>query len=373
VRIRTASLLALAAALIVAAPASATTADEAIAFLNQQRAANAIPASVALDAYRTTGCKNHNHYMALNGIGHGEDAGNPGYTTEGADYTNSGEVVAQGAVGWTAGSNPWDTAPLHQTLIFDPQVNSAGYDESEGFACMRFGFDFTSPPAPAFYAYTGDLGRTEVPPTVTVQGEGPYAPQEAVGIRQGVPTGPNILFFIQGFGSSNHAVPGSFSITGPDGPVDARMVDSSTPPPAGQTYRAFDSGGDLIPVEPLEPFADYNVAITWENDSGQQMPQTLSFKTGGFLRGLKLSLARKLSRSRKAKLTVPFEAVGQRATVRITGGKAASTKHLVLKRKQSIKVPKARKGGKVTVKVSVRTFTNATTRFTVTPAKRTYR
>jgi hypothetical protein len=298
VRIRTASLLALAAALIVAAPASATTADEAIAFLNQQRAANAIPASVALDAYRTTGCKNHNHYMALNGIGHGEDAGNPGYTTEGADYTNSGEVVAQGAVGWTAGSNPWDTAPLHQTLIFDPQVNSAGYDESEGFACMRFGFDFTSPPAPAFYAYTGDLGRTEVPPTVTVQGEGPYAPQEAVGIRQGVPTGPNILFFIQGFGSSNHAVPGSFSITGPDGPVDARMVDSSTPPPAGQTYRAFDSGGDLIPVEPLEPFADYNVAITWENDSGQQMPQTLSFKTGGFLRGLKLSLARKLSRSR---------------------------------------------------------------------------
>jgi hypothetical protein len=368
VRIRSASLLAVSAALIGAAPASATTAGEAIGFLNQQRAANSLPANVALDAYRTTGCANHNRYMAQNGIGHGEDPSKPGYTPEGADYSNSGEVVAEGAVGWTAAANPWDTAPLHQTLIFDPKVNSAGYDEAEGFACMRFGFDFTTPPAPAFYAYTGNLGRTDVPPIVTVLGEGPYAPQEAVGIPQGRATGPNILFFSEGFGSTNHAVPGSFSITGPDGPVEARMVDSTTQGPGG-SGPVFDTGGDLIPVKPLVPLTNYDVAVTWESDTGQQMPQTLSFKTGGFLRALKLSLARKLSRGRKAKLTVPFEAVGQKATVKIS----ASRKTIVLKRKQSIKVPRAPRGGKVTVKVSVRSFTTADTKFTVTPATRTYR
>src|SRR4051794_13514223 len=136
--------------------------------------------------------------MEQNGLQHGEDIGKPGYTTEGADYTNSGEVLAQGLLsGWTTASNPWDTAPLHQTVLFDPRVSSAGYDEYKSFACMRFGFDFTPPAQATFYAYTGNLGRTGVPHRVTVGREGPYAPQEAVGIPQGVATGPNILFFIE--------------------------------------------------------------------------------------------------------------------------------------------------------------------------------
>ncbi len=104
-------------------------ASEAVQFLNQQRAANGIPANLTFDNYLTTGCKNHNAYMEQNGLRHGEDPSKPGYTPEGADYTNIGEVLAQGITGWTASTNPWDTAPLHQTILFDPQVNSAGYDE----------------------------------------------------------------------------------------------------------------------------------------------------------------------------------------------------------------------------------------------------
>lgn len=382
-RLRSATLLALAVAIGAATPAGATTAGQAVDFLNQQRTANGIPASVTVDDYRTTGCHNHNHYMAVNGIGHGEDPNNEGYTPEGADYTNSGEVVAEGGIRWSASTNPWDEAPLHQAILFDPRVGKTGYDESGGFACMRLEIVFSNPPTPTFFAYTGNLGPTDVPPREVVCCEGPYAPQEAVGINQGVPTGPNILFFTRGFGFNNHAA--SYSLTGPGGnPVEVKFVDSTTqPPPQGQGYKAFYTGGDMIPVQPLAAFTDYTATVTWHNDddnSAAEMPQTVSFKTGGFLRGLTLSLSKKLAKGRKAKLTAPGEAVGQRAKVKIgllkrgkTKAKTVSTKQITLKGSQKIKVPAAPKGGKAVVTVTVATFIQGDTRFTVTPATRSYR
>jgi hypothetical protein len=360
--------------LAAVAPASATTSEQAVGFLNQQRAANSIPGNVALDAYRTTGCHNHDAYMEQNGLGHTEDPGKPGYTPEGADYSNSGEVLAQGVVGFTATSNPWDDAPLHQTLLFDPQVNSAGYDDDGRFACMRFGFDFSQPPMPVLYAFTGDSGRTDVRPRVTVQGERPYAPQEAIGIRQGVPTGPNILFFAQGFGSSDRAVPGSVSMTGPSGPVDARLVDSTTQAPDG-SGPVLPSGGDLIPVKPLEPLANYSVSVTWEGGNGRQVPLTVSFKTAGRSMSLTLSLSKKLSRSRMATLTVPAAAVGQKARITFElvpfhrHPHVVTTKRLVLKRTQRIVVP----SGRTKVGVTVPGFASGDTRYTVKAATRTYR
>jgi hypothetical protein len=370
----------IAAALVAAAPAHATTSDEAVAFLNQQRQANAIPAGVTVDAYRTTGCHNHNRYMEQNGLGHMEDPSKPGYTPAGADYTNSGEVLAQGLTGWTAGSNPWDRAPLHQSLLFDPQVNSAGYDEYKSFACMRFGFNFTSPGQPTFYAYTGDLGRTGVPFRVVVAGEGPYAPQEAVGIPQGVPTGPNILFFTEGFGSSNHAVLFNLIAAGGHG-ADVKLVDATTPPPPkGNGYQAFTTGGDMIPVKPLLPATSYTANVIWRNDdNGQQTPQSVPFRTSGKLRSLTLSLSKNLSKSgRKATLKAPAEAVKQGASVRIQmakkgkSPKTVSTKTVVLKRSQTIKVPRPSKGGNAVVRVVLPPFATGDTRYDTPPASRTY-
>jgi hypothetical protein len=372
VRILIATLLALTAA----APASAATSSDIVGFLNQQRAANQIPASVAFDSYRTTGCRNHNHYMTLNGLRQGENVGDPGYTPEGADYSGSGEVLAQGGVGWSATSNPWDTAPLHQTLLFDPRVNTAGADESEGFSCVRLGFDFAQAPSPALYAFTGDAGRTDVPFSVTVRGEGPYAPQEQVGIRQGVATGPNILFFAQGFGSSDRAV--AYSLVGPAGPVEVKMVDSTTPAPGGGPS-PFSLGGDLIPVKPLEPLADYEAAVTWENDGGARLDQKVAFRTAGRLVQLKLSLGRKLSRSRRATLAAPAHAVGQPARVKIAvarRGKSSgtvSTRNITLKRKQTIRAPRPPAGGSVVITVTVATFVAGDAKYVVARTSRRYR
>jgi hypothetical protein len=358
------------AALLLAAPAGATTSQEAVNFLNQQRAANRIPSSVQIDQYRTTGCHNHNRYMEQNGLGHMEDPSKPGYTPEGADYTNSGEVLAQGGIGFTATSNPWDTAPIHQTILFDPQVSAAGYDEYKGFTCMRFGYDFSPVPMAEYYAFTSDTGRTGVSPTETVRGELPYAPQEAVGIPQGTATGPDIIFLTRGV-SSNHAVPGSASVTGPSGAVDVRMVDSTTsPPPKGNGQRFFATGGDLIPVKPLEPLTTYDVAVTWEDDNGARMPQALSFTTAGRSVTLTLSLSKKLSRKRRTTLAAPAAAVGQTATVTLErrSDHRTTTKQIVLRRSQAIAVPK----GRYAVTVTVPAFTAGDTRYTVKSAKRVY-
>ena len=376
-RLRAATLLAVAAAVGAAAPAGATTSQEAVDFLNQQRVANGIPGSAVFDAYRTKGCQNHNQYMVQNGnqLQHGETAGNPGYTPEGADYTNIGEVLAQGGIQWSASVNPWDEAPLHQAILFDPRVGKSGYDEAAGFACMRLEINFSNPPTPSFYAYTGNLGPQRVPPREVVCCEGPYAPQQAVGIDQGVPTGPNILFFTSGFGFNNHAA--SYSLTGPGGaPVDVRFVDSTTPPPPqGGGYKAFYTGGDMIPVQPLDPFTDYTATVTWANDDDSSVPnhpQVVKFKTDGLARGLTLTLSKKLGKGRKATLKAPGEAVGQKAKVKIQA-KAVSTKTITLKASQKIKVPKPRKHGRTVVTVTVKSFVLGDTRFTVTPAKRKYR
>jgi hypothetical protein len=383
VRLRSVTLLAVAAAVGAAVPAGATTSQEAVDFLNQQRGANGIPQSATFDEHKTTGCRNHNEYMAQNGLGHGEDPGKPGYTPEGADYNNSGEVAAQGGGGWSASTNPWDAAPLHQAILFDPRVGKSGYDESDkGFFCMRLELVFSNPPTPVFYAYTGNLGPQRVPPREVVCCEGPYAPQEAVGIDQGVPTGPNILFFSRGFGFNNHAA--SFSLTGPGGaPVEAKFVDSTTqPPPQGQGYKAFYTGGDLIPVQPLDPFTDYTATVVWANDDdpgAPQQTQVVPFKTDGFQRGLALVLSKKLARGRKATLTAPGEAAGQKAKVKIgllkKGKKKArtvSTKTITLKGSQKIKVPRAPRRGRAVVTVTLPSFVLGDTRFTVTPAKRKY-
>jgi hypothetical protein len=387
---RTRLPLAALACLLAAVPAaSAATSEEAVTFLNGQRAANEIPGTVAVDEYRTTGCRNHNHYMALNGgLQHGEEPGKPGYTDEGADYSNSGEVLAQGGPGWSQATNPWDAAPLHQTLLFDPRVAAAGSDSSdEGFECMRLGFDYSAPPMPVLYAYTGNKGRVDVPFRVVVQGEGPYAPQEAVGIEQGVPTGPNILFFENGFGDDRAL---SATLTGPDGVVDTRMVDSQTPGPGGRPP-VFQAGGDLIPVQPLEPSRSYQANVVWENAAGEQMTQVVDFKTAAGAK-LKLTLSRKLTRTRKTRLKAPAAAVGRSATLRMIVYRRVCSrpgtrdpglctqrprtvvrKTIKLRRSRALKVPRPPRHGSVLVKVGTASFTAGGVTYERAAVSRRYR
>ena len=58
--------------------------------------------------------------------------------------------------------------------------------------------------------------------------EAPYTPQQLAGIPADQPTGPNILLFTRGLRGSAPLGATSFSLTGPQGPVDARLVTEAT-------------------------------------------------------------------------------------------------------------------------------------------------
>ena len=257
----TAAAVAVAAILIcgASAPAPATaaiSADQAIAHLNAQRAANGIPGVVHAPAL-SDGCDKHNNYMAVNrlGLSHGEQPGRPGYTAEGAGIapgSGGSEVLSAAGQTWDdAWANPWSTAPIHLLLMFSPFVQQAGYADSHGAACMRL-TGFRSLPA-ASYSLPGN-GATGVASIQTTR-ELPYTPAQLAGVSAA--TGYNILLWRPG---ATYDI-AQATLTGPAGPVEVRAVDSRTSTPDGRGWRW--GGAVLVPVRPLDADASYAVDVTF--------------------------------------------------------------------------------------------------------------
>jgi hypothetical protein len=135
----------------------------------------------------------------------------------------------------------------------------------------------------------------------------------------------------------------------------------------------------MIPVDPLLPASSYTAKVLWHNDdSGENAPQSVTFTTAGQVRTLVLSLSKKLSKSRRATLSAPSKAIGQRASVRIQMAKkgkslkTVSSESLVLKRSQTIKVPRPSSGGRAVVRVTLPTFASGSTRYDTPAVSRTY-
>jgi hypothetical protein len=276
-----------AAMLLAPATAAAIAPAEAVRLLNLQRSANGLPGDLVEAPGLSDGCSKHANYVALNGgvLTHGEDPGKPGYTPEGDGQTlgSSGpEVLASGA-SWSETANPWLLAPIHLYLVFDPEVAIAGYSDDHGIGCMRVRGGRPPATAPELYSLPGS-GRTGVPMS-ELDHESPYAPQQLVGIPAGQVTGPNILLFTRGLRGSRPLAAAAYSLTGPQGPVDARLVIESTSNAVG-SGSWFRGGGVLIPVSPLAPFATYVARVTWHRDAEGGVPaadveQAVTFETAG--------------------------------------------------------------------------------------------
>jgi hypothetical protein len=278
--------LACAALLVVPAAASATTAPaDALRLLNAQRAANGIPGDIVEAPGLSDGCAKHGAYVALNGgaLVHGEDPSKPGYTPEGAGQTldSSAPEALSSTPTWTDTTNPWTLAPIDSYRLFDPEVAAAGYADDHGIACMRVRGGRAAATAPELYSVPGN-GRTAVAQS-EVNGGAPYAPQQLAGIPAGQATGPNILLFTRGLRGSVPLAASAFSLTGPAGPVDARLVTEATQNDVG-TGSWFRGGGVLIPVAPLAPYADYVARVMWHRDADASLPaadvqQVVAFET----------------------------------------------------------------------------------------------
>lgn len=210
-------------------PGRATSSARAIALLNQQRRLNGIPEGLAEDPTLSEGCREYDHYRALNPNDppHQEIPGHRGYTALGAGSYGFGysEVNAFDDE-WTNTTNSWDSAPIHQSLMFDPAVTTVGCAFAEGTACMRFA-GFVDPGGPAFFAFTSDAGPAAVGTSETAS-EWPYVPQQLVGVPAGKETGPNLLAFATGFGNAHVAL--ARLARSSDGALSkVRVVDETTP------------------------------------------------------------------------------------------------------------------------------------------------
>jgi hypothetical protein len=257
-------LISLTFSLLVPLQAQATTATEAVALLNAQRAANGLPAGVTLDqSLLRAECDLEDHEIATFGTG-----------------------------GWTASTSPWNEAPLHKALLYSPFVTAASYgiyshfwqggeiEETTPAQCMWFSWDREAASrlsTPRFYSFVGSSGPSAVP-LAERPDELPYSAQQAAGI-QAEETGPSLILYSLGLGPEPRITAASLTTTSGQ-PVEVRTIDDGAPY-EGQAD-LVSSAGILIPVKPLAGSTQYTASITWEGAEGRQATQTISFTTEAY-------------------------------------------------------------------------------------------
>lgn len=255
--------------IVLPSASAAITSTEAVSHLNAQRLANGIP-GVTESPTLSEGCRNHNAYMKLNnGMIHGENPGNPGYTESGAGKapgSGGSEVLSGGGEAWDdAWKNPWSTAPIHLLLMFQPSVTLAGQDDNGDYECMRMSSVYGQPkPAAPVYSLPGN-GAANVPSSYYAA-EYPYTPGELVGAEG--ETGYNVLLWRPG----SKVNVSSATLTGPAGAVDVRVVDNRTPTPRVELQGFVWEGGTwywpgavVIPVKPLQSEVNYSLTVVFDD------------------------------------------------------------------------------------------------------------
>lgn len=241
--------LALAFALSFTGEATATSPEAAIAFANQQRAAYGIPPLVLDQSLLKPECNPEDHEIA-----------SPFDT-------------------WTATSSPWDNAPWHEALLYDPEFVAAAYGEYQGFgeesgtwACMWFRREhraFLGQPISFFWSSEA-TGPAAVPPTISAA-ERPYTPAEQAKVPN--PTGPNIVV----------------DATVPDQTYLVEATSATVRTAAGEAlpvHLVSRLAGEAVVLvdKPVAPEADFQAAVQWEVQPLFQVPyeltQSFAFTTG---------------------------------------------------------------------------------------------
>ena len=165
-----------------------TTAQEAVAALNVQRAANGIPAGLVERPDYSLGCRMHMAYEGANGRStvtpHLEDPGRPGYTALGAQAAWS-SVLASPRSSWAAG-NPWENAPMH--LMRSPRRSRRRAGRRA--ACGPRPSSRAPPRCPRGCSRTP--GRRSHLPAHSAY-EWPFVPGDFVGLPMGAVTGPILV------------------------------------------------------------------------------------------------------------------------------------------------------------------------------------
>jgi hypothetical protein len=237
----------------------------AVSLLNQQRVANGLPAVSDHQEFATAWCPD-------------EDGGRSG--------GELGRDLSTVVSGWSATTSPWDNATLHQQDIYNPIYREAGDSDAQGESCLGVGTPAPEPATPTFAAFFSDEGPLAVPATETVEHEGPFAPQELVGVPQGRPTGGQVILYAEGMGPEVHAV--SWHLIEADGTAvsHVKLADDAAASAAG--YPGYLAGVGVVIPPRLKPRTEYDLNVVWEEPGGLTATQALSFRTGGYANRLQL-------------------------------------------------------------------------------------
>lgn len=202
--------------------AAAASPEEAIAYLNQQRAAYGIPPVTLDQSLLKPECNLGNH------------------------------EIASPITTWGPTTSPWPQAPYHEQILYDPTDVQGSYGEYPRFgseasssgpwSCMWFRHDYHG--APAFYWAAEASGPNAVPPEITAF-EAPSTPSRDLGLKD--PTGPNISLYATG---EDHRDAVSATVVGPSGqPIPIHLIDNF--------------GAMLVVDRPLAERTTYNASVVW--------------------------------------------------------------------------------------------------------------
>lgn len=240
---------------------------KAIAWLNQQRGANAIPSVTNVDqAFATAWCPD-----LANGPSGGET------------YRAMSPIA-----GWDATTSPWDGNQLSQYEIYDPLLTAAGDVYSgnppiSGDECLGIGAPEPEPSSPTFYAWVADDGPGEVPATGGGETVTPPSVQQVAGIPPQQTTGPQPILYALGlpgetlYNGSPHAVSATLTTVAGASVPNVRMVDSAAVTAYG--YPGYLQNGGVMVPPPLTPNTTYHGSVLWQAMNGSTYTQTFTFHT----------------------------------------------------------------------------------------------
>lgn len=348
----------------VAAPAHAGIApSEALTILNQWRAQTGIPAVQGMDADKNDGCAKHNHYMALNGLGHDEENGKPGYTAAG-DAAGNQSVLAMPE----GTPRVWEDSVYHRIGVLQPRLVRSGFWASEGFTCMWTLDEVRLTGVPSVKAYPWPPNGGTGVSTRFTSNESPNPYDVTPGVQQ---LGYLLSVNLDGpwFGNTTIVKVASASLATASGtPVQFTVADDQTPNggPSGSPIGPYlgDAFG-MFPHGELKPATTYNAhAQGTVTRQGTDYPFNLTwhFKTGSpGLTVLRLAKGKVDGDKVKFKLTASPSLVDRAARVTKTTKRPGQTKKvktstLRLKAAQTLSAKRPPKGGSVQFRVTTAPF-----------------
>ncbi|HEX7244076.1 MAG TPA: hypothetical protein VF245_00750 [Solirubrobacterales bacterium] len=242
-----ATLAAMPSSAFAATPRNARTPEQAIAYLNQQRASYGIPPVTLDQSLLKPECNLANHEIA-------------------ASFSPS-------EFPWGAYVSPWSNAPWHEQILFDPSDVAAAYGVYSHFGqeavlgargahwvCMWFSHDWSQSGPPRFYWVSEASGPKAVPASLGAY-EWPSTPAQDLGLPN--PTGPNISVYALGAAATQPEAVAT-TVVGPSGQTVPTHLIAKYP------HAAM-----LVVDRPLQEGTSYSVTVTWRGYFGPNPPEVV--------------------------------------------------------------------------------------------------